>query len=75
MVRNQAQAGSSSLYPTLQKAGKKTGEAIKTGAKEVEGWFNDIGNGIKDVAAVNFRTIASSFLGERLFALFPKMIF
>ena len=28
---------------------QKTGEAIKGGAKQVEGWFNDIGNGIKEV--------------------------
>jgi hypothetical protein len=42
--------GAQASIRTLQKAGKKTGEAITAGAKEVEGWFNDIGNGIKDVA-------------------------
>jgi hypothetical protein len=41
--------GAQASIRTLQKAGKKTGEAIKAGAKEVEGWFNDLGNGIKDV--------------------------
>jgi hypothetical protein len=41
--------GAQASIQTLQKAGKKTGEAIKVGAKQVEEWFNDIGNGIKDV--------------------------
>jgi hypothetical protein len=41
--------GAQASVQTLQKAGKKTGEAIKVGAKQVEEWFNDIGNGIKDI--------------------------
>jgi hypothetical protein len=41
--------GAQASLQALQKAGKKTGEAVKAGAKQVEGWFNDIGNGIKDV--------------------------
>jgi hypothetical protein len=41
--------GAQASIQTLQKVGKKTGETIKAGAKEVEGWFKDIGNGIKDV--------------------------
>ena len=41
--------GAQASVRTLQKAGKKTGEAIKAGAQQVEEWFNDIGNGIKDV--------------------------
>ena len=28
---------------------QKTGQAIKEGAKQLEDWFNDIGNGIKEV--------------------------
>ena len=41
--------GAQASLQTLQKAGKKTGEAIKLGAEQVEGWFKDIGNGIKEV--------------------------
>jgi hypothetical protein len=41
--------GAQASIRTLQKVGKKTGETIKAGANDVEGWFKDIGNGIKDV--------------------------
>ena len=41
--------GAQASLQTLQKAGKKTGEAINAGAEQVEGWFKDIGNGIKEV--------------------------
>ena len=41
--------GTQASLRALQRAGQKTGEAIKGGAKQVEGWFNDIGNGIKEV--------------------------
>ena len=41
--------GAQASLRTLQKAGKKAGEAVKFGAEQVEGWFKDIGNGIKEV--------------------------
>ena len=41
--------GAQASIQTLQKTGKKTGDALKVGAKQVEGWFHDIGNGIKEV--------------------------
>ena len=41
--------GAQASLRTLEKTGKKTGEAVKAGAKQVEGWFKDIDNGIKEV--------------------------
>ena len=41
--------GAQASVNALKKAGQKTGKGLKAGAKEVDSWFKDIGDGIKDV--------------------------
>ena len=41
--------GSSSLYPNSPESRQENRRSYQGGAKQVEGWFNDIGNGIKEV--------------------------
>jgi hypothetical protein len=40
--------GTQSSVEAVKKFGKSTGESVKAGAKEVDKWFKDIGEGIKD---------------------------
>lgn len=43
------QEGAQASVDALKKVGQKTGESVKTGAKQVESWLKDIGHGIKQV--------------------------
>ncbi len=49
MVRNKVEKRRPGLRGCIEEAGRKTGEGVNAGAKQVEGWVKDTGDGIKEV--------------------------